>query len=279
MSFVPRGFVAHHVLSEVVQPAVSIASTAAGAATVITTATPHYFITGDKVTIAGAADSALNGTFPITRLTSLTFSIPVMTAAAGGAAGTVTRTAPREPLTIEEGKLRAGLDWVAGDVRDPLMAAFIAAARQKVELDTGVSLLYQVRDIYYDYLTEPWVILPNGALPLVEVLSVNSIDGAGQAHVMPAEHYIVDRRGARLGLVAGYGWPTDLRTFQPLRIQVLAGFADPAAIPPLLLHAVGLLTAHLATAGRDLATVGTIISTTPYGYDDAITPFIQLVLA
>jgi uncharacterized phiE125 gp8 family phage protein len=287
MSFIARGYVAHHVLSEVVQPAVSIAGTApvpASAITTVTTETPHYFATGDTVRIEGrlatTPPGVVDGSYVITRVSATAFSVPVQSTEAGGSGGTATRTSPpKEPLTIEEGKQRAGLDWVAGDDRDKLMAQFIAAARQKVELDTGVSLLYQVRDIYYDVLTDPWVILPNGAPPLVEVLSVNAINSAGINQVMPAEHYIVDKRGARIGLVAGAVWPTDLRTFQPMRIQILSGWPDPAQIPPLLLHAVGLLTAHYATAGRDLATVGTIVSTTPFGYDDAITPFIQVVLA
>jgi uncharacterized phiE125 gp8 family phage protein len=286
MTFVARSYVAHHVLSEVVQPAVSIAGTTpvqGSPITIVNTATPHYFVTGDTVLVEGRAGKVpagmVDGTYVITRVSSIAFSVPVQSTEPGAEGGTATRTIAREVLTIEEGKLRAGLDWVAGDERDALMAGFIAAARQKVELDTGVSLLYQVRDIYYDVLTDPWVILPNGAPPLVEVLSVNSIDSAGVAQVMPAEHYIVDRRGARIGLVAGAVWPTDLRTFQPLRIRILAGWPDPARIPPLLLHAVGLLTAHYATAGRDLATVGTIVSTTPHGYDDIIVPFIQVVLA
>jgi uncharacterized phiE125 gp8 family phage protein len=274
-------YVARHVLSQLVQPAVSIAATAVGTPaprTIVTTATPHYLVTGDMVTIAGA-DSALNGAHVITRIDATSFSIPVTTAAAGGAAGTVTRTRPREPLTLNEGKLRAGLEWVDGDERDALMQAFISAARQKVEKDVGVSLLSQVRDVFYDALVDPSVItLPPSARPLIEVVSLNWTDSAGIEQIVPATSYIVDHIGARISGISGAVWPTGVRNFQPYRVRIVSGWPEPAAIPPLLLQAVGLLTAHYATAGRDLATVGTIASTTPYGYDEAITPFLELVL-
>src|SRR5258705_9577128 len=52
-----------------------------------------------------------------------------------------------EPLTLDQGKLRAGLDWVAGDPRDALMTGFIQAARSQVEQDTGLALLTQTRDV------------------------------------------------------------------------------------------------------------------------------------
>lgn len=277
------GYVSHHVLSQLVQPTVAIAATAPetvpGETTIIVTATPHYFVTGDTVTIAGADDPVVNGTHVVTRIDATSFSIPIETAAATGAVGTVTRTRAQEPLTLDEAKLRAGLDWVAGDPRDALMAGFISAARQKVELDTGLSLLYQVRDVFYDVLTEPDIILPAGGLPLVDVVAITSIDSAGLEHTMPPTSYVLDHRGGRIGLAVGAAWPSDLRSFQPFRMRIVAGWPQPAAVPPLLVHAVGLLTAHYATAGRDLATVGMNITTTPYGYDEAIAPFIQLVLA
>lgn len=280
------GYIARHVLSQpVYPPAAAILSTAKGSmegagTTFVYTDGPHYFVTGDTVRIAGATLPEVNGDWVSTRVTPTSFTVPTKTTGPGAAGGSVVRLKVREPLTLDEGKLRAGLDWVAGDERDALMEAFIAAARQKVELDAGVSLLSQVRDVFYDALADPSVILlPPGARPLDEVLSFNFINSAGTEQTVPPADYIVDHYGARISLVAGKSWPSDLRTFQPYRVRIVSGWPDPIAIPPLLMHAVGLLTAHYATAGRDLATVGTIVSTTPYGYDEAIAPFIQVVLA
>lgn len=179
-------------------------------------------------------------------------------------------------LTLTQGKLRAGLDWADGDPRDALMTGFIAAAQQKLETDTGLALLTQVRDLYYDAQLPPILQLPDQALPLQSVASVKAIDTAGVTQTVNAAGYLVDLASARIGLAQGAWWPTDLRPFQPYVIRITAGYAAVGDVPPLLMHAVGLLTAHYATQGRDLTTAGTIITTTPMGYEDAIAPFCRV---
>jgi uncharacterized phiE125 gp8 family phage protein len=187
-----------------------------------------------------------------------------------------------EPLTLDQAKLRAGLDWIAGDPRDALMTDFIKAARSKVEKDTGLALLEQTRDVYLDgfpgYGYDP-IRLPPQSRPLQEVLSVSTIDTAGATNVLAGANYVVDLVSGRIGLAYGAAWPTDLRPFQPVVIRIRSGYADVAALSadaPLLIHAVGLLVAHYATAGRDLATTGTIITETPHGYDEAIADYLPI---
>lgn len=190
-----------------------------------------------------------------------------------------------EPLTLTEAKLRGGVDWAAGDPREALLNGFILAARAKVEQDTGIALLTQTWDVEL----EAW---PRGRTPIAlpwrpvqSVTSVTSIDTAGGANLLAADQYVLDPgsvspRPARLALADAGDWPTDLREFQPIAIRVVVGFASVTlltAAAPGLVHAVGLLTAHYATVGRDLTTVGTIIATTPYGYEEAIAPY-QLVV-
>jgi uncharacterized phiE125 gp8 family phage protein len=69
-----------------------------------------------------------------------------------------------EPLTLDEAKLRAGLDWAPGDPRDALMTGFIAAARSLVEQRTGLALLTQTREITITttdlVMPIPWQALP-----------------------------------------------------------------------------------------------------------------------
>jgi hypothetical protein len=123
-----------------------------------------------------------------------------------------------EPLTLEEAKLRAGLDWPAGDPRDALMDSFIKAARQKVEQDTGLALAEQTR------------LVPRGwSFP----------EATSGTYLVVA------------------GWPTA---------------AALQAEAPLLVQAVGLLVAHLATLGRDLATLDEPF-VVPLGYEELIQPF------
>lgn len=189
-----------------------------------------------------------------------------------------------EPLTLTEGKLRAGLDWVGGDPRDALMSGFIAAARSKVEHDTGLALLTQTRDVYLDALPARGapLTLPPQSMPLQSITSVKTITAAGVQTTLDPADYITDLATGRLGLALGAAWPFDLRPFQPIVIRLISGWTTPALLlanAPLLVHAVGLLTAHYATIGRDLATAGTIITTTPQGYDEAIAPYVPVSLA
>lgn len=273
---------APHAISVLVTPALPIVATP-GAGNVFTTATPHHYLTGDQVRI----NDIVGGTPPLAGLlfavnvTSPTvFTVPTAVSVAG-TGGTATREIPIEPLTLTEGKLRAAVDWVAGDPRDALMTAFITAARSKVEQDTGLALLSQTRDVYVDAIPGPVFNLPALSKPLQAVISVSSIDTAGAVHVLDASNYVVDYASARLGLSTAGIWPTDLRPFQPYVIRIVSGWPSVASLKaeaPLLMHAVGLLTAHYATLGRDLASSDPT-SAVPQGYEDAISSYVPVVVA
>lgn len=273
--------VAPHAIAVLVTPAVAIVSSSIAAASVLVTATPHDFVTGDTVAIAGHTGStpAVDGARVVTVIDDTHVSIPLPVTVAG-AGGTITRTIARKPLTLAEGKGWAGLDWADGDARDVLMTGFIAAAAAKVEQDTGYALLRRTIDVYADALpAQGPVTLP--VRPLQAVRAITSIDTAGDAHELDAATYVVDLASARIGLALGGVWPTDLRPFQPYVLRIVVGWPSVAQLlerDPLLVHAVGLLTAHYATVGRDLTTVGTI-ATTPYGYDDAISGYVPVTVA
>lgn len=187
-----------------------------------------------------------------------------------------------EPLTLLEAKLRAGLDWVAGDPRDALMTAFQLAARAKVEQDTGLALLTQTRDVYFDALPRQGPIdLPAQSKPLQSVTSIKSTDTAGVLNTLDPVNYVVDLASGRIGLALAGVWPSDLRPFQPWVIRIVAGWTSVAllqASAPLLVHAVGLLTAHYATLGRDLASIDPTTEV-PQGYQDAISAYVPVVVA
>jgi len=179
-----------------------------------------------------------------------------------------------EPLTLAEAKLRAGLDWATGDPRDALMTGFIAAARQQVEMDTGLALLTQTRAITFHATgvvdaTDCGILpLPMQSLPLQ---SLTDPDGNPFDPLRYASGY-----QHRLSAVQFYdGW-------QSGTWMAVAGWPDVDALKadaPLLVHAVGLLVAHYATVGRDLSIVGTIVADTPMAYKAAINPFCLVTLA
>jgi len=216
----------------------------------VETSVPHYLVTGDTVTIEGNTGSvpSLEGDHVVLVVSPTAFDVPV-DLTTGGTGGTVRRAIPVEPLTIAEGKLRAGLNWPPGDPRDALMASFIAAARNKVEQDTGLALLYQIHDLVY----------------VAAGVSIAFAD-ATSAQLPGQCSPVVD-----LVVVADAGPGT--------RIRVASGWSEPATIPPMLLQAVGLLTAHYATAGRDLVTSDSGGAEMLFGYEDLIAPYRIMVLA
>jgi len=77
------------------EPAVAITSSSVATPTVITTASPHGFATGDRVVIAGHTGStpAVDGTYTITVTGASTFTVPVAVSV-GGTGGTATEIAP-----------------------------------------------------------------------------------------------------------------------------------------------------------------------------------------
>lgn len=184
-----------------------------------------------------------------------------------------------EPLTLDQGKLRAGLDWAPGDPRDDLMTGFIQAARAKVETDTGLALLTQTRDVYFDAMPRGGtpLDLPAQSRPLQSVTSVKYTDLGAVVQTMDPTQYIVDLASARIGLALGGYWPVDSRPFQPFVIRIVSGWTAVNLIPPPLVHAVGLMTAHYATVGRDIAAVERVSGIeVPFGYREMIEPY-QLV--
>lgn len=180
-----------------------------------------------------------------------------------------------EPLTLDEGKLRAGLDWIDGDPRDALMNDFIAAARAQVEADTGIAVPEQSRDLLFDWIPAfvPWRDLPPQSTPLTSVTSVSAVDSTGTTTPLDAAAYTVTLTNDGLAITI-LTPPADVQRYV---VRVVAGFAVDA-IPPSLRQAVGLLTSHYATVGRDLTIVGTIVAPTPLGYAEAIRPWVIEVL-
>jgi uncharacterized phiE125 gp8 family phage protein len=267
-----------------VTPAVAIGASSIAAATVIETLTPHNFVSGDTVLIAGHVGStpALDGSRIAIVIDPTHLSVPVAVTIAG-AGGSVTREIAAEPLTLTEGKLRAGLDWAEGDPRDALMRSFIAAARSKVQQDTGVVPVLETYDVRFDALPRHRTPIALPWRPVASVTSFASIDSAGVTQTLDPSQYVLDPgsdapRAARLALSDAGAWPTDLRSFQPYVLRIVVGYASIARIPPWFVHAVGRLTAHYATLGRDLASLDPAVEV-PFGYEDDIAPYRLVTVA
>lgn len=160
--------------------------------------------------------------------------------------------------TIDEALLRAGLSWVGDDPRRPMVTDWIAAAQAKVELDTGLALLTQTRDVTFT-TTDWWTPLPAQCTPVQALEEVDEELGLAPLLTLigPSRYAIAPGCSGMLRVTAGWTSKADFK-----------------ARVPLLYHAVGLLIAHYATAGRDLAITGTIVATMPEGYAEAVAPHV-----
>ncbi len=176
-----------------------------------------------------------------------------------------------EPLTLEQAKLRAALNWPDGDPRDDQMKGFIAAARAYVERRIARTIPAQDLRLYYDAAQIAVGTVLQLPVPLVSVASVTSTDAAGVETALDATAYTVQRGPGLLTMVGPL--PTDVRATEGWRVSVTSG-TDSTALDPELVQVIGLLTAHYATAGRDLVTLAAQGLEIPQGFEDALTPFL-----
>lgn len=178
---------------------------------------------------------------------------------------------PDPVLTLPQAKLRAGLDWADGDARDELMQDHVAAATHRVQVDTDLALMTQTRDVLIYGALPTTICLPAQSRPLQEVTSITYVDAAGNPATVDPSTYAVDLNSARITALSA--WPTNSDPFGLWTVRIIAGYADSSQLPPLLLQAVGILTAHLATSGRDLLALPDQVTEMPYGYDDCIAQY------
>jgi uncharacterized phiE125 gp8 family phage protein len=235
---------APHAVAVRVVPTLTISTSSAASPTVLTTTTPHGLASGDTVTIAGHLGStpSVDGDRVVTVIDATHVSIPLAVTVAG-TGGTATRTVAVDPLTLAQAKVYARYSQT--DL-DTILPGILTSMRRKVEADTGIVLLREVYDVYFDTLPRDRTPIELPWRPVPSVVSVKSIDTAGVTQTLNATNYELDASGeapypARVALSVSGSWPTDLRPFQPYVLRVVAGFASVALIPPPLVHAVGLL--------------------------------------
>lgn len=147
-----------------------------------------------------------------------------------------------EPITagdlVEHSKIDPATDaaWTA---------RAIAAARQRVELETGLALITQTVTGYMDRFPCGVIQLPSP--PLIAISSVKYIDPNGSQQTLSSAVYQADnkRRPARFGLAYGQAWPAIRSQMNAVEIAYTCGFgADAAAVPALLRHAMLMIVGH-----------------------------------
>lgn len=158
---------------------------------------------------------------------------------------------------------------------DTILPGMLIAARDKVQLDTGIVLLAETYDVFFDSLPTDRTPIALPWRPIQSITSVKSIDTAGVTQTLAVSNYELDAsseaaRPARLALSIAGAWPTDVRPFQPYVIRLVAGWleADVAKVPKALIHAIGLVFDVYANQGGSLD-----------AYEDVIAPYKLVTVA
>lgn len=179
------------------------------------------------------------------------------------------------PITLDEAKAHCR---ISGDDENDLVAAAIEAATSHLDGYSGVlgrCLMPQVWQQEFDRFQDfPLCLGPVLALESIEYSdkagAVQSVDLQSVRIARPILSDVVTLRG-------GASWPDDPDlSAGPVVVSWRAGYADAAAIPAALKHAIKLLVGHFYE-NREGVTVGATAGQVPFAIDALISPFRKVV--
>ncbi|WP_417684649.1 head-tail connector protein [Roseibium sp.] len=146
-----------------------------------------------------------------------------------------------EPVTVAD--MRAHLR-LTGPQEDALLSELVVAARQQVERETGRALIAQGWRLYLEHWPVGRIIqLP--VAPVIAVTEITAYDHDGNAHVLDAGDYALDRSvtPARVRVKVGAGVSSS--SLNGLEVDFTAGYGETAEdVPVTLKQAIRLLAAH-----------------------------------
>lgn len=134
-----------------------------------------------------------------------------------------------ECIHIDEAKNDRRVDFDADDAK---LKSLITAARFAVESRTRQQLLHARWKLVLDGFPACGSVIQLPHSPLVRVVSVNYMDMAGQARVMPTTDYVVNaaQTPGRVGLAFGRVWPIALPQLASVWVTYDAGYASPMTV-------------------------------------------------
>lgn len=181
--------------------------------------------------------------------------------------GLRTITAPtQEPVTLAE--LKAHIDCQRDD-QDAMLSTMIAAARAKVETDTGRQLVYSTWDMTFDAFPRgPCFYVPRP--PLQDIVSILYYDTTGTQVSFGASNYLehISREPGMVSLAYGSTWPVTQARRDAVSVRFDCGWS-PSAVDERAKQAILLLCGHWYE-NREAVIVGTIQGATALAYESLI---------
>ena len=161
-----------------------------------------------------------------------------------------------EPLSLAEAKAFLRLE-TADD--DPLIAAFIAAARLHVETQTGLALITQSWRMVLDCWPANGRIAVRPA-PLQTLTAARVFDFDGEIRTIDAQAFVPDLSTSTFSFIP-WALPMPTRIAAGIELDIAVGFGDgPSDVPEPLRQAIRMLVAHwnenrAVVAGAEVAPV------------------------
>lgn len=154
----------------------------------------------------------------------------------------------QEPISLD---LVRAQSKIPGKDEDELLSLYIAAAREEAETRTRLALITQTWEQTLDAF-------PCGAIkllkpPVLEIVSVQYVDQAGDLQTLDAESYVLDRRVSPGWLLPADGteWPATDDVVDAVTITLRAGFGpQPTDVPAAIRHWM-LMTVAASYAQRE----------------------------
>lgn len=164
-----------------------------------------------------------------------------------------------EPVSLQEVKLQCKEDGVE---QDALISLYIKAAREMAEHELGRVLITQTWELTLDSFPAGEIELP--LTPLQSITSVKYLDPAAAEQLLASTAYSLDKDSLPGWLIpaAGTSWPSTLDAANAVRIRIVGGYADAAAVPENIKL---WILAHVATwfRNRESVNVGNIVTKMP----------------
>ena len=173
------------------------------------------------------------------------------------------------PVTNAELKSHARITDTSEDAD---VASLNLAATRAAEVGTQRALMPQTWVLTLDHFPRHGIIdVP--VPPLVSVTSLKYLDVDGALITLAANKYVVDNQTEPGRIVPAYGetWPAVQLMPNAVTIEFIAGYANAAAVPDPIKHAIRMIFGHYWTHREDA--VERQLYTTPTGAKHLLDPY------
>jgi uncharacterized phiE125 gp8 family phage protein len=188
---------------------------------------------------------------------------------------TLTTAPAKEPVTLDEAKVQCGVAQEVG-YHDAALKGWIAAARAKVEEDTGRALITQTWDLSLDCwptgLTPIYLMKP----PVSSVGSIKYYDTSNVEQTLSTNVYkvLTARQPCEVHLKYQQQWPSLYSEASVITIRFVCGYGTAeTSVPDGLKAAMKLLISNWFNNPSATVT-GTIQTTTEIAYQALINQFL-----